>query len=373
VETRAVADYAFSHPNIAAVLTFTPEDNLMRPWKPGGAAEAGPIRTSVSPADAPYFDFVAEQYREIHGGKNPPDSPEARGSLSEWAYFHYGRWSFACRGWWIPQVKSEDDKDKSKPADEKAPEGEATKDKPTEKTSPEEKTNGERRGKKAPGEKAAEQKPGEQKPAEKKPAEQKAAEEKRGVEDLNALRWFAQQKVDGFVDWKPIEHADFPQRKVEVGGFRPFLQLNPPADQLEPLAEKHGQFVRRLVELLPRLAIQETKVEPLGEGVWRITAVIVNRGYLPTESQMGRTTREPHPLQVQLELPKDVALATGNVRTQLPALAGRGGKVEQTWLVRVSGAKPAVLRLRVWSPSVGRVTKRIELAAPSDTKGETPR
>lgn len=353
VETRAVADFAFSHPNIAAVLTFTPEDNLMRPWKPGASAEAKPIKTAVPSADAPYFDFVAEQYREILGGKNPPESPEARGSLSEWAYFHYGRWSFACRGWWIPQVKPADEKGKAQPADGKASKGEAAAGDSSGEESPEEKTAGE-------------------KPAEQQSAAKKSAEEKRGAEDLNALRWFAQQKIDGFVDWRQIAHPDFPQRKVEVGGFKPFLRLNPPADQLEPLAENHWRFVRRLAELLPRLAIQQTKVEPLGQHVWRITAVVVNRGYLPTESQMGRTTREPHPLQAQLELPKDASLVTGYPRTQLPALAGRGGKVEQTWLVRVAGAKPAVLKLRVWSPSVGRVTKQIKLAAPNETKGKTP-
>jgi len=359
VETRAVADFAFSHPNIAAVLTFSPEDNLMRPWKPGAAAEAKPIRTAVASADAPYFDFVAEQYREIHGGKNPPESPEAWGSLSEWAYFHYGRWSFACRGWWIPQVKSEDEKGKAQPADEKASKGESAEDKPSEEASPEKKAEGESSEKKT-----SDEKPAGQKSAERESGEKKSAEEKRGAEDLNALRWFARQKIDGFVDWKQIAHPDFPRRKVEVGGFKPFLRLNPPADQLEPLAEKHWQFVRRLVELLPRLAIQQTKAEPLGEGVWRITVVVVNRGYLPTESQMGRTTREPHPLQIQLELPKGASLVTGHPRVELPALAGHGGKVEQTWLVRVAGAEPAVLRLRVWSPSVGRVTKRIKLARP---------
>jgi len=414
VETRAVADFAFSHPNIAAVLTFTPEDNLMSPWKPGASAEAKPIKTAVPSADAPYFDFVAEQYREVHGGKNPPESPEARGSFSEWAYFHYGRWSFACRGWWIPQDKPEDEKGKAQPADEKASKGESAEDKLSEavrEVSP--LPLGEGQGVRgwrnhangidgsasagphpnplpegegtvashfsdglseevSPEKKTSDEKPAEEKSAERKSAEKKSAEEKQGAEDVNALRWFARQKIDGFVDWKQIAQPDFPQRKVEVGGFRPFLRLNPPADQLEPLAEKHCQFVRRLTELLPRLAVQQTKVEPLGQHVWRITAVVVNRGYLPTESQMGRTTREPHPLQIQLELPEGASLVTGHPRVELPVLAGHGGKAEQTWLVRVAGAEPAVLRLRVWSPSVGRVTKRIKLAASSETKGETP-
>ncbi len=358
VETRAVADFAFSHPNIAAVLTFTPEDNLMRPWKPSGSDESKRIKTAVLSADAPYFDFVAEQYQEIHGGKDPPESPQGRGSFSEWAYFHYGRWSFACRGWWIPEVEPEEEDDEAKPSDDEASGKESVEEEPSDDDSAE---------KKPP-----EDEPSDRKSGEKKSTEEKSKEDKRGADDLNALRWFAREKIDGFVDWKPIKHPDFPERKVEVGGFRPFLRWNPPADRLEPLADKHWQFVRRLVKLLPRIAIQETKVEPLGEGVWRVTAVVVNRGYLPTMSQMGRTTREPQPLQAQIELPKGASLVTWHPRVQLPVLAGRGGKVEQTWWVRAPQAKPGTLRLRVWSPSVGTAVKKIELAETKKTKEETP-
>jgi hypothetical protein len=346
-ETRAVADFAFSHRNIAAVLTFTPEDNLMRPWKPDKSSESKPIKTAVLSADAPYFDFVAEQYREIHGGKDPPESPQGQGSLSEWAYFHYGRWSFACRGWWIPQVEPEQkEEEEAEDSDEQA-----SKNEPAE-------------------EKLSNAESSETKPSKKKPADDKSEEDKRGAEDLNALRWFAREKIEGFADWKPIAHPDFPERKVEVGGFKPLVRLNPPADRLDSLAEKHCRFVRRLVKLLPRVAIQETKVEPLGEGVWRVTAVVVNQGYLPTQPEMGRLTRIPQVLQIQLELPDGAELVTGHRRVRLEPLAGRGGKAEQTWLVRAPRDKRATLKLRVWSPSVGTKVSKIKLGKPKRKEGE---
>ena len=121
------------------------------------------------------------------------------------------------------------------------------------------------------------------------------------------------------------------------------------------------------MKLLPRVAIREAAAEPLGNGVWRIKAVVINRGYLPTVSQMGSTTRQPHPLQIQLELPPGVSLATGHARVQLPTLAG-GGKVEQTWLVLAAEDGPKSLRLRVWSPSVGTSTRKVKL---QKTKGNT--
>jgi hypothetical protein len=299
-ETRAVADFAFGHPNIALVLTFTPEDNLVDPWKPDSASESQRVKTNLLSADSPYFNRVAEGYRKLLGIEGTREAPEGAGAFHQWAYFHFGRWSFAGRGWWIPQVKAEPDT--------------AKKDK---------------------------------------------SEVKQGVEELNALRWFAQQKIDGFVDWKPISHPDFPGRNVEVGGFRPFVTLNPPATQLEPLANTHWRLLEQLVAWMPQLKIDSAKAEPLGGNVWRVSAVVVNRGMLPTMSEMGRITGQPHPLQIQLVMPKDVSLATGYARVQLKPLAGEGGRVEQTWLVLGSKAAVETLQVRAWSPSVGDETRAV--------------
>jgi len=52
---------------------------------------------------------------------------------------------------------------------------------------------------------------------------------------------------------------------------------------------------------------------------------------------------------------------TGHARVQLPALAGEGGRAEHTWLAFVPpGAKS--LRVRAWSPSVGRAVAAVPLA-----------
>ncbi|MBN2475664.1 MAG: hypothetical protein JXB62_13715 [Pirellulales bacterium] len=334
VETRAVADFAFDHPNIAAVLTFTPEDNLMRPWKAGTQSDSKKIEAKLLPADAPYFDFVAEQYREIHGGENPPDSTLGHGSFSEWAYFHYGRWSFGCRGWWIPRVEPDDPR-----GDEEEQHG---------------------------GEAVETVEDGDEEHQEPSqgPPEKNEPKEERGAAELNALRWFTREGIDGFVEWTKIEHPGFPGKRVEVGGFKPFLRLNPPADRLDALVEKHEQFVLRLAEWLPRVAIEATKVEPLGGGAWRVTAVVVNQGYLPTMSEMGCVGQQPYPLQVELELPEGVSLATGSARGPLPALAGHGGSVERIWLVLAPETGRTTLTLRVWSPSVGSQTETLTLAAP---------
>jgi hypothetical protein len=319
VETKAVADFAFGRTNIALVFTFTPQDNLVEPWKPDAQAESQPIKTRVLAADAPYFEHLGKLYRPMRDAKDPPAEPAGQGSFSEWAYFHYGRWSLACRAWWIPKVDA---------------------------------------GKKVS------QNPG---PPASGPSPAKAAgstapkPDARGADELNALRWFAREKIDGFVPWKPIEHPDFPGQKVELGGFKPFVRSNPPAAALDGLAQQHLKFLTRTVELLPRLTLGQAKAEPLGGGVWRVKIQVVNHGYLPTMSKMGQVAHQVQPLQAQIELGSNLALVTGSPRTELPVLAGNGGQAEHAWLVTAHGTPPRAVRVRAWSPAVGEVVTNIEL------------
>jgi hypothetical protein len=300
IETRAVADFAFDHHNVAIVFCFSPEDNLMHPWKPDD--NEGKVKSHIQRGDLAPFEFIAEKYRKLHGGSDAPPSPPGEGSFSEWAYLQFGRWSFAARGWWIPKVA-------------------------------------------APPAKAG---------ADKKP------EESRGAEQVNALRWFEQQKIDGFVPWKPIKHPDFLDRTVEVGGFKPFLLLNPPAKELDPLAEKHADFVLELARLMPRIKIHEAKAEPLGNGIQRITVTVVNSGYLPTASEMGKLTGEIWPLILKLEAPKGSAYLKGMPQKELDRLRS-GEKTEWIWLIRTPEGKPGQAQITVSAPAVGSDSATVEL------------
>jgi hypothetical protein len=337
-ETRGVADFAFDHTNIAVVLCFSPEENLMHLWKP--AENQGRIKTAILKEDAAHVEYVAEQYRKILAAKDAPASAPGEGSFSQWAYFHYGRWSFATRGWWIPKVEAEKKPETDKQSDQKE--------------------SGDKDGAK-PGEAA---KGAEKKKAEGKPTEKKS--EAREAEQVNALRWFDREKIDGFVPWKAIEHPGFPGKKVEVGGFKPFVLLNPPAKEIDALADKHVKFVRELVGLLPRLELADVKVEPQGAGVHRISCEVINSGYLPTMSDMGKTSGAAYPLQIELQLPEGTKFLKGTPRSEVDRLAGRGGKAEVAWLVRTADAKPANGTIAVYAPAVGRTELAIELKASSD-------
>lgn len=300
-ETRALADFAFAHPNIGLVFSFSLEDNLFHTWKPADANESAKIKTAVLRADAPHLELLAEEYRRLHGGADAPTPPPGEGSFTEWAYFHYGRWSLAARAWWVPQVPP---------------------------------------------------------PA---PAPAATSDDQRAAFERNALRWLSQQGIDGFVDWQPIEHPDFPGKTVEVGGFKPFHLINPPAAELDALAEKHLAYLVRLTQLWPRLELRSFEAMPLGDGIYRLRTVAANEGELPTLPEMGRINNVPYPLRYELVLPEGARLLTGTRRGRWPVLAARGGYVEHTWLLAAPASGAHHVRLVVEAPTLGRIEREIEL------------
>lgn len=309
---RAVIDFAYDHDNIVGVLSFTPEDNLFHPWKPG--PRKGKIITQLDGADAQYTNYLAEVYRKVHGGKQAPGSPDGQGSFSEWVYFHYGRPSLAARAWWVPEVKDE--------AQPKEKEGEEKKE---------------------------------------DKGDKKKAKDKRAADQLNQLRYFQKHNREGFVDWKPVEHPDFPGKVVEVGGFKPYVLLNPPAEEINGLVGKHMQYLDKWADMAPKLSFTETKVEDLGEGISRLTVKVENQGVLPTILKMCQITRASTNLQIELKLPEKVTLLTSHPRQPISPLAGSGGVTERVWLIRNNTGQPVDMKIRVFSPMVHDIETTVKL------------
>lgn len=307
-ESRAVADFCFAHPNIALVFSFSPEDSLYRPWEADNNAAQARIKAGLLPDDAPITKFFGERFQKAHGGADAPESATYDGSFVRWAYFHYGRWSLVSRAWWPPKVEA------------KSPEPNASGEQP-----------------------------------------KKPDDDPRAVDQLRALRWLDQQGIAGFVPWTPIEHPDFPGQKVEVGGFHPLVTWNPPAAELDALAQKHLAYFVALPEVMPRITVAKPRAEALGTNVFRVSATIVNEGQVPTMPEMGRINENPFPLQVTLTLPEGSTLVTGRARRQLAPLAANGGAQELEWLILRGDADKNMVRIHVAAPAVGEAAAEIQL------------
>ena len=346
-ETRAVAEFCFSHPNITVTFTFSSNDNLMNPWmkeqKPGlqppseqgssrrrmmGEDEAPRFFTSVLDDDEPVFTFISKQYQETTKLKNAPPSTKGEGAFNEWAYYHFGRWSLAANPWWVPQIESKKDTSSSDSTKMKKPE--------------EQKERGDFRKPDLMKTKNGEEKPDEY------------------TKQLNALKWFDANNVkDAFIPWTKVKHKDFPDKDVEVGGFKPYVLTNPPDDSIDVLATKQNSFLAWLGTKLPKIEIRNVTVTSMDNKVFRVTADITNTGYLPTNSAMGNKARWSRNVKVNVELGKDQSITSGKAKQILDPIKGSGGRKELTWLIV---SKPgAIITLSAESPAAGKATQTVIL------------
>jgi hypothetical protein len=343
------------------VFCFSPEDNLFHPWKPDPQRENQKIKTTLLSADAPYTELLAETFRRLHGGNGAPASPSAEGSFSAWAYFHFGRWSFASRAWWIPPATTDAGK---APSD-----GESADVKPQQ-SAPEADQAPPPDAAAATDTQTADAIPASAAPTPSDTASPRQAasppldkDDKRGAEDLAALAWFAAEGIDAFVNWQPIEHPDFPNEQVEIGGFKPFYRLNPPARQIDALVQPHLDFLVRVAEIWPRLELREVIAKRLAPGLYEVECRVVNIGYLPTMPQMGSVTGQWYPIQLTLGVPDTTRFLEGQRRTSVARLEGRGGELEQRWIFQLAAppAEPLRISLHATAPTLHEVGVEVEL------------
>ena len=92
---------------------------------------------------------------------------------------------------------------------------------------------------------------------------------------------------DVFIPWTEIQHPDFPGKKVEVGGLKPFVMINPPADTLGDLINTHYKFITAVAAMHPELEFLDITTEDAGENIFRLTLKIHNKGVFATCAEAG--------------------------------------------------------------------------------------
>ncbi len=363
IETRAVADFAFDHPNICLVFCFGPQNNLTTAWSPQPGS--GPIRSSVDAADAPYFAYLAKRYGEAVKLDAPPPSEPGEGDFLHWAYFHFGRWSLGTPGWSIPGETAEKkpkspDQEKDTPKEpggasaEEAPAAAAPPEDPPLAAAPPERRESRREQRSSP--RATSRPPGRwpgRFPGRRPERDAASKTPDRSADERQMLRWMKTQDLDGFVPWTEVPNSDFPDCKVEVGGFKPLWRWNPPAGTLDDLAKSHTQYLRELCSLLPIIQVTGTRVEPLGSNLLRLTTRLTNTGYLPTSTQLGAEGGLTYPVQVELTTAHDVSRLSQPKRHRLRRVEGEGATVEHRWLIRPRSSGPGTATIRAASVMTG--------------------
>lgn len=333
-ETRAIAQFIVDHQGIAVIYTLGPQDNLLKAWegkelpkegtRPGTSA-GGPLK-AILKEDEPWFTEVAARYRKITDHEKGPASASLEGDPVSWGYFDMGRWSFGTRPWWVPA------------SDSTAQHGDSAGRGGTQAalTGPRDPPTARVRGR-APGN---------------SDADTLAVARK-------AIHWLRTNEPGSVVDWKPFTHPDFPGQQVEIGGVRPFAEVNPPASLLDSLGTQQSAFVRSLAGMLPVLSLRKLKTAALGSGLFRITVEVANDGYLPTSSKVGDMVRMPRPVRVVLDAGKGRDIVSGRRYQLLEPISGGGVGTELTWVVRAGSGDSMTLTAE--SPAAGHATTTFTL------------
>lgn len=295
LESRALADYLYDQFNIYAVVSFGSNNNLSNPLSYNSTAATQAIVAAWQMQDVKVDSMVADVYNKVVNMKDAPRTLAAGGDFYSWAYFHYGRYSFSTPGWWAPKTKPDT-------------------------------TN---------------------------------KEKAFTIEDpfANYLRWSNQQGLTiPFTEWKTINHPDFPNQKVEVGGLDPFAMNNPPYKLVPDLIKKHSLFLVKLASYQPELDIANVKSEKIGGGLTRITVDIMNKGALASHSKLGERSYWVKRINVKLNITSTQTLISGKKIQLLNSLEGYSSQ-QLTWLIKGTGK----VTLEAGSPTTGSKSVEITL------------
>jgi Zinc carboxypeptidase len=277
LENRALLDFLYDRFNVFAVISFSSGNNLSDPWKFDKSKTSQRVVTGILENDAKVNKLASDLYKKLVPLKDAPASPALKGDILQWAYFHYGRQSFSSPGWWPPKFEI--------------------------------------------------------------PKDTIAAKKFKNNEDKNTdvdfLRLADREGWDVFVPWQKINHPDFPEKNVEVGGIKPFTKIIPPFKMVDKLIDDHTKFILTLAGKKPEIDLVNLKTESLGNEVTRLTITIQNKGLFPALSEIGQNNYFIKLVKVTMSVSKD-QLISGNQITLLPNL-GAGESKEMTWVLKGRG------------------------------------
>jgi hypothetical protein len=303
-ETRSFLEFLFRNPEIHTVLHIGLYDNLTQAEKYDEKKVSGRIITGWLEEDAKVSSLLSRKYNELLGidlEKIHPIVAEEGGSLTPTVYFHSGRFSLATPSWWIPVYEGTLEDQETSKSDKK----------------------------------------------------EKSSKNK----EYSLLKWAESNGISNvFFDWKEIAHPDFPNQRVEIGGFFPLALQNPPLKYSEMAGVQHAPYVKMLLASMPEIAIENLKVDKLDKEVFRVSIEVVNKGGLPTGTQLGQKIRFVEKLKTSLVLePKQQILSGKKIDLAGPLMPGE--RKEHTWLIKGKG----VLVIESGNASSGQTSNSISL------------
>jgi len=395
-ESRAILDFMLEHRNIAAVLVYGEESNLLnlRKGKQAGQAGSDKIKVperfaeflgldpdveydidelvelikatpigrqvevtrervlqflgtgpsmSIQDGDFPYYEKLSEVFKEMVKEAELPERNAAPtpvmgdGSFATWAYYHYGVPTFASSVWGIPKLKKEEKKEDM-----------LTIAQLKEMTSEEFIALGEEKIQaflEASG--AAERinaarlismvEGGQVNPkmmAQMMEAQAGAAGDQKAADGEGSLKlaWMAENLANKGF----VEWTEYEHPTlgtVEIGGEIPMALEVVPAELLQPALAVNAQFAVKLAGSLASIQLSDVAASKVSEGVYEITGYVVNNGFLPTSSAQGIRAMMAPPVIVTMNS-GDARMLTGSKIVRFASIEGHGLSPRMRWVVQ---------------------------------------
>lgn len=189
------------------------------------------------------------------------------------------------------------------------------------------------------------------------PAEKSTEKDAIESRELDYLRWAESQGLtDVFIPWTRVDHPDFPDKEVEVGGLVPFVMKNPPYALVDSIAAKHTDFILSAARLHPNPELINLKTEKLGKNLHRVSVDVFNSGHFPTVSQAGMQLRWVQKTVLRIMPAAGQELLSGKIIEVMDAIDGQ--QIEsRSWLIHGNGE----LRIRLGTVETGIEEKTIKL------------
>lgn len=310
-ELRALGDFVFDRPNILALFTFNYHNNILDAWKIKppqsqsqgmGGRRGGAAGGNMFLPDSISYSVAVKDLASLSKFKGDQQGP---GNIPGWAYYDAGRLSFCAPAWTYPQMRD---------------------------TTRARQMNG-------------------------RTAMPVGAQQVSVTREQIAFRWIKKNAPQNYMAWKEIKHPDFPNTKVELGGFLPYVENNAPEDSLALAAESSYKLIYKLFKDMPELEVEAPLVESLGNGVNRITLTISNKGKLPTNTVAGRRVKALQSFLIRTKIAEGQKIESGKKVTFIEEPIPGGGKIESKFIIIGKGK----VEFNIGCPTAGYKNVSVQL------------
>ena len=174
--------------------------------------------------------------------------------------------------------------------------------------------------------------------------------------DEKWLKWIDEKNNGkGFVKWTKFTHTQLGE--VEIGGFEPYLRINPSSDQIPELNKTHAEFVLYLASQFAEIMMDVPEVRKMSSDLFELKIKIHNKGKFPYATAMGQRTRNINSIMLtwKFEDNQKMTLFGGNKRTDTPSLEA-GAEKEFKWIILSPPGKK--IEATLWASNGGGTSKK---------------